>query len=288
MKHQFEQLTPHIIIMHAEHETDRPILAAITGSRRTLLLDAGNSLEHAHAFKAELGRRGIREPDILVLTHWHWDHSFGMHAWDIPTIAHTGTSDMLKRLADLAWAESTLETLIADGTINNESAEHIRLEYGDPAKVRVIAPDIQFSEKLKLELGDVTCELVHVGGDHSIDSCILHVREDNVLFLGDALAPAIYGGPRRYRSTEFLRVLGLAYAYDASWYVESHGTPMNGSDFRADLAPWEQLAHTVDLIGRDRDKLVQELTASLRLQELSPDLEEGIDYFIAGLDESIR
>lgn len=288
MKHQFEQLTSHIIIMHAEHETDRPILAAITGSRRTLLLDAGNSLEHAQAFKAELGRRGIREPDILVLTHWHWDHSFGMHAWDIPTIAHTGTSDMLKRLADLAWAESTLKTLIADGTINNESAEHIRLEYGDPAKVRVVPPDIQFSERLKLELGDITCELVHVGGDHSNDSCFLHVQEDNVLFLGDALAPAIYGGPRRYRSTEFLRVLGLAYAYDASWYVESHGTPMNGSDFRADLAPWEQLAHTVDLIGRDRDNLVQALAASLRLQELPPDLEEGIDYFIAGLDEPIR
>lgn len=288
MKHQFEQLTPHIIIMHAEHETDRPILAAITGSRRTLLLDAGNSLEHANAFKAELERRGIREPDIMVLTHWHWDHSFGMHAWGIPTIAHTNTSDVLKRLANLDWAESTLKSLIADGTINNESAEHIRLEYGDPAKVRVIAPDIQFSERLKLELGDVTCEVVHVGGDHSIDSCVLHVQEDNVLFLGDALAPAIYGGPRRYRSTEFLRVLGLAYAYDASWYVESHGTPMNGSDFRADLAPWEQLAHTVDLIGRDRDKLVQELTASLRLQELPPDLDEGINYFIAGLDEQIR
>ncbi|WP_018884551.1 MBL fold metallo-hydrolase [Paenibacillus massiliensis] len=285
MKHQFEQLTPHIIIMHAEHETDRPILAAITGSRRTLLLDAGNSLEHANAFKAELERRGIREPDILVLTHWHWDHSFGMHAWDIPAIAHTRTSEMLTRLADLTWSESTLETLIADGTINDESASHIRLEYDDPAQVRVIAPDIHFSERLKLELGDVTCELVHVGGDHSEDSCFLHVLEDNVLFLGDALAPAIYGGPRRYRSTEFLRLLGLAYAYDASWYVESHGRPMSNSDFRADLAPWEQLAHTVDLIGGDRDKLLQELTASLRLQELPPDLIESVDYFIAGLNE---
>lgn len=43
MEHKFQELSPHILIMHAEHDTDRPILAAVSGSRRTLLMDAGNS-----------------------------------------------------------------------------------------------------------------------------------------------------------------------------------------------------------------------------------------------------
>ncbi|MBT2291279.1 MBL fold metallo-hydrolase [Paenibacillus albidus] len=282
MKPEFEQLSPHILLMHATHETDRPIVAAIMGERRTLLMDAGNSPAHAELFREELSRRGYRQPDLLALTHWHWDHSFGMPGWNLPAVAHSGTAGMLAQLAGLDWSDECLDTLIAEGILNKDSAEHIRKEYGDPKEIQIIQPDIAFSDQLVIDLGGITCELRHVGGDHAADSCILHVKEEGILFLGDALGPSVYGGPRRYSSSEFLRLLGIAYGYEAQWYVESHDRPMSNQAFRAELRSWERLARVVDVFGNDRERVALEMKGYLKLDQLPEDLLKGIEYFMAG------
>ncbi|AIQ71484.1 hydrolase glyoxylase [Paenibacillus graminis] len=271
-----------MLIMHAEHETDRPVLAAITGERRTLLMDAGNSPGHAELFRQELAKRGIKPPELLVLTHWHWDHSFGLSAWQAPVIAHEGTAEALAGLSGRSWSDEDLAELVLAGILSEESVQHIRLEYGESREITVMKPDIVFSSNIAIDLGGVTCELSHVGGDHSADSCFLYIREDNVLFLGDALGPSIYGGPRRYSSTGFLKLLGLAYGYNAQWYVESHGVPMSLAEFRADLAPWERLARIVDVFGHNRERVVLELKDYLQLEELPADLLQGVEYFMAG------
>lgn len=283
MEHQFERLTPHIVIMHAEHETDRPILAAIAGQRRTLLLDAGNSPAHARLFREELQRRGLEQPSLLALTHWHWDHSFGMAGWNLPAVAHTETAKALTRLSALEWNEAELARLAAEGVLNEASAEHIRLEYGNAAQVKVVPPDVVFDQRTVLELGGVTCELTHVGGDHADDSCMLYVREDRVLFAGDALGPAVYGGPRRYSSTGFLRLLETIYAYEADWIVESHGVPLSPDDFRRELDPWERLARLVDVFGKDRARVVLELKDYLGLDVLPGELSQGVECFMTGV-----
>ncbi len=282
MEHKFEQISPHILIMHAEHATDRPVLAAITGERRTLLMDAGASPAHAGQFREELERRGCRLPDMLVLTHWHWDHSFGMSGWDIPAVAHEETAEALAALSGRGWSEEEMAELVQAGTISEASVQHIRLEYGDSGTVAIRQPDIIFTGRITFDLGGVTCELIHVGGDHSADSCVLYVQEDKVLFLGDALGPSVYGGPYKYSSTGFLRLLEMAYGFGAEWYVESHGVPMNDQDFRADLVPWERLARVVDVFGHNRERVVLEMKEYLKLEELPGDLLKGVDYFMAG------
>ncbi|MBY9078751.1 MBL fold metallo-hydrolase [Paenibacillus sp. HN-1] len=284
MTHRYERLTPHVFIMHAEHETDRPILAAISGERRTLLMDAGNSSAHAELFRAELAKRGIRPPDMMVLTHWHWDHTFGMPAWDgIPAAAHAETGRALAALEGMDGSDAGLDELVRKNIISESSAADIRKEYGEQrSSIRIIQPDLLFQDRIELDLGGVVCELVHMGGDHSADCCYLHVREDKVLFLGDALGPAVYGGPRRYTSGSFLRLLAGAYAYGADWYVESHGLPMNGPEFRRDLEAWEQLAMIAREAGPDRERVIREMKASLKTEELPDDLMQGVGYFLEG------
>lgn len=284
MKHNFQELGPHILLMLAEHETDRPVLAAITGSRRTLLMDAGNSPAHAELFRQELARRGRPQPDLLVLTHWHWDHSFGMSAWNIPVIAHAETARRLDGLRGLSGTDEELEQLVQAGILSEGSVEHIRLEYGSGSSraITVVKPEVAFTGSITIELGGITCELTHVGGDHSADSCVLHVVEDKVLFLGDTLGPSVYGGPRRYSSTGFLKLLELVYGYGAEWIIESHGVPMSEGEFRADLAPWERMARLVDVFGDNRERVLLELKTYLKLQELPPGLLQGVEYFLAG------
>jgi glyoxylase-like metal-dependent hydrolase (beta-lactamase superfamily II) len=277
---QFEQISEHIWIMHAEHETDRPILAAIVGERRTLLMDAGASPAHAAQFRQELINRSLRLPDIAVLTHWHWDHSFGLSAWNIPAIGVRETADRLRRLKGLDWSDETLNDLVREQIINESSAAHIQLEYGAERGIEIQELDILFEKKLELDLGGVSCEIHHVGGDHAGDSCYLYIREDKTLFLGDALGPSVYGGPRRYTSGEFLRLTDAAFRFDAHIYVESHSAPVGKAEFHQDIDRYVELARLVGVYGKDRSKIAAGLKRFLQVEELPQEFANAMEWFL--------
>jgi glyoxylase-like metal-dependent hydrolase (beta-lactamase superfamily II) len=278
-----EQITEHIWIMHACHDTDRPILAAITGAKRTLLMDAGNSPAHAALFRQELQKRGVRLPDLLVLTHWHWDHTFGMSEWDLPSIAQAKTAQALRKLMGQKWTDEALEQLCQEKIINASTMANIQKEYGvNRDMIRIVEPDILFEESVTIDLGGVTCQLNRVGGDHAEDSCYVYVKEDQTLFLGDALGPSVYGGPRSYTASRFLHLLRLAYQYEAKLFVESHGRPMDRGAFQKELRDWEQLALLTEQYGQDRERIASELCSFLQVPDLPQEFSAALDWFMVG------
>ncbi|MDO3411077.1 MBL fold metallo-hydrolase [Saccharibacillus sp. CPCC 101409] len=286
---EFERISEHIYIMHAEEATDRPILAAVAGSSRTLLIDGGNSPAHAAAFREYLEREGVRSPDVLVLTHHHWDHSFGLAEWSLPAIAQRQTADILRGFAQLEWNEETVRRLAADGVLSERSAADMRKEYGeDLAGIRVEEPNIVFERFIDVHLGGLTCEIRFVGGDHSADSCIVFVKEEGTLFLGDALSPSVYGGPMKYTTGKFLALLDTIFAYGADVLVESHGRPASREEFYHDVRRYEQLARVVLRRGADRDAVERDLAAELGLtgaEALPEELREAVTYFMNGLSK---
>ncbi|MFC5650076.1 MBL fold metallo-hydrolase [Paenibacillus solisilvae] len=284
---KFEQISAHIWIMHAEHETDRPILAAIVGERRTLLMDAGNSPAHAGLFREALKRRGVKLPDLMVLTHWHWDHTFGMSAWGVPAIAHSGTVKTLRDLARYHWSDETMKTLVQQEMLSAATVKDMKEEYGVESErsIEIIEPDVQFEDRIRIDLGGISCEIQHVGGDHSEDSCYVYVREDKVLFLGDALGPSVYGGPRSYTSAGFLSLMDRLHEYEGvQIFVESHGVPVSRDAFLADIGEWEQLARLVALHGDDRERITEEMAVHLSVAELPETFAEAIGWFMVGVE----
>ncbi|KQL49832.1 hydrolase glyoxylase [Brevibacillus choshinensis] len=278
-----EQISEHIWIMHACHDTDRPILAAISGAKRTLLIDAGNSPTHAALFRQELQRHGVRQPEILVLTHWHWDHTFAMSEWNLPSIAQAETAHALRKLISQDWSDAAMEQLFEQQIINESTMANIKKEYGGNRNmIRIVEPDILFQESITIDLGGVTCEVNHVGGDHAIDSCYVYVKEDQTLFLGDALGPSVYGGPRSYTASSFLRLLRQAYAYNAQLFVESHGRPMDRAGFQKELGDWEQLAQFTEKYGQDRDRIAKEMSTYLQVPELPHEFSKALEWFMVG------
>ena len=49
-KATLNQISPHVYWMAPDGNTDRPTLGVIAGTDATLLVDAGNSIAHAHLF----------------------------------------------------------------------------------------------------------------------------------------------------------------------------------------------------------------------------------------------
>lgn len=81
------------------------MLGYIRGERYSLAVDAGNSRRHVEKFYAALDAAELRRPDFTVLTHWHWDHTFGLHAVDGAAIACEATNEMLCRASRWKWSE---------------------------------------------------------------------------------------------------------------------------------------------------------------------------------------
>lgn len=167
------------------HNTDRPLLAAIQGTGRTILMDAGNSPAHARAFLRLLAAEHIH-PDGLVLTHHHWDHTFGLAAYDIPVVAHVNTRRHLEEMQTWSWTDDALTERVTQRRQTAFTAANIQKEWGDNRNVELRLPTVTYTDTLTLNLGDTTCVLIHPAVDHADDCTLLYVPEERALFLGDA------------------------------------------------------------------------------------------------------
>ena len=191
----FNKITKNIYIRHCEGYTDRPNIGLVVGEKYTLLFDAGNSAAHVELMKRELKEQGLPHPDAVVLSHWHWDHSFGAGAWGVPIIAGQKTNEQLKNVQKWHWDDASMEERIKNGEDIAFCTEMIKREYPERDKISVAAADIVFSDRLALDFGGVTCELIHSKGPHSEDSVICYVSSEKFLFLGDANCKDLYGKP---------------------------------------------------------------------------------------------
>lgn len=189
----FEQVSQHIFIRKYQHYTDRPNIGLIRGRRRALLFDAGNSEAHTLLLKQELEEAGLPMPDCVALSHWHWDHSFGAAFWGAGVIAGRETDAQLRKMARWQWDDDAMQRRIDAGEEIAFCSDMIKREYPDRSKIRVVGADIVFDGRLTLDLGGVTCELIHARGPHSSDSVICYVPEDRFVLLGDSNCKDLYG-----------------------------------------------------------------------------------------------
>ena len=105
-----EKIGEHFWYQTPVSETDRPVLGIVVGNNKTLMIDAGNSEAHAQYFLEELAKQNVPRPDILALTHWHWDHIFGLSSLkEIVSIAHVKTKEAMERLIPLSWSDEALD-----------------------------------------------------------------------------------------------------------------------------------------------------------------------------------
>lgn len=273
--------TEHVYWLPAS-EPDRPSLAAVVGTQRTLMLDVGASPAHTRRFLSLLEAEGARSPDMAILTHWHWDHVFGMVEVNVPMITHTKTAAHLSRLMGYDWSDEALDARVATGIEIEPCARDIKLELPAPRKVTLRSPDIIFSEELELSLGEVACRVVHVGGDHADDSCIIHVLPDRLVFLGDCLYEAIYTPARLYTTGKLFPLLDTILALEADLYIEGHNNNVMNRDELLVMA--HKMRFVGELVMRPglAAAAIFEAAASEAEEPLDDDTEYFLKMFLAG------
>ena len=143
-------------------------LGLIVGSQESLLVDTGSSPAQGRTLRGSLTAVTDRRLAAVVVTHWHYDHAFGLAAFaDIPRIAH---ESLHSRLASAEAAEE---------------AQRLGL---DPAELG--QPNMELAVAAALDLGDRRVEIAHLGRGHTDGDLVVVVPDADLIFAGDLIESA--------------------------------------------------------------------------------------------------
>ncbi|HAL00713.1 MBL fold metallo-hydrolase [Exiguobacterium sp.] len=280
MQH-FKQLTSRIWYQTPVSETDRPILAVVRGEKHQLMIDAGNSSAHAALFLEEMKTHNLGSPDLLALTHWHWDHIFGMKHLGLPSIATKQTITHMKEMQPYAWTDAALQERMDQGIEIPFCADAIKLEFGATRDIEVVLPTISFEGQLELDLGGVQCQLIEVDNDHSPGSLLVYIPEERVVFLGDAMYADIFSPKWNYTVKRTTRLLAALDRLEVDYYIWSHGEAMPKSEFEEEVNMLRRAIRVTEATG-GRLKDMRTLYAEETGRSLTKDETETLIYFANG------
>lgn len=221
------QISPRIHCLPPEDETDRPTLGHIRGDRFSLAIDAGNSAAHVRKFQDAIHANGLPAPAFVALTHWHWDHTFGMHALPGLSIAGHRTDAKLREVAGWGWSDTEMAARLASGADIEFCDRCIRLEYPERSLIRVKPADMAFQGTLTIDLGGVHAVLMEIVAPHSDDNVLVYIPEERVVFLADADGGDLYTGDGRPDRGRLIALMDLLESLDFETAIPGHDVPIS-------------------------------------------------------------
>lgn len=223
------KVTERIYYLINDREADRPVLGYIKGDKYSLMVDAGNSKEHVKKFNDSIKKLNLKLPDYIAITHWHWDHSYGMHAVTGKTIACEITNEQLEIMSKWQWTDEAMKKRLLTGEDIEFADTNIRKEYKSLQDIKVISADIVFKNDLEIDLGGLTVILKNIIAPHSEDSVIVYVPEEKVVFIGDAYGVDYYNN-YKYDSLKLEELIYTLEDLEFNICFPGHSTPINKTE----------------------------------------------------------
>ncbi|PWW26638.1 metallo-beta-lactamase superfamily protein [Cytobacillus oceanisediminis] len=203
-------------------------VGVIIDDDQTGLIDSGNSPQQARLIKSELEK--IQAPPVkyILLTHHHWDHTFGASVFnDCEIVAHELTYDYLKQMKKINWNKEYILNEIKNDPSMKLSHEAKLAAIKDWDSFDISLPTMTFTNSMTLELKSVSLELSHIGGVHAKDSILIKELNSNVFFVGDCFYP------KPSDNKVSLDILKSLHRQSAKIYIHGHGNPADITQLEA-------------------------------------------------------
>lgn len=233
--------------------------------------------EFATWLKGELNRRFNVPVKYVIYSHSHWDHASGGAVY-ADTARFIGHENMLKNIAmppantplppnvraqdkngngriEPSEAQGNLKTMFSmydadrDGSLSGAEIVRGPIEY-------VRAPDLTYTDRMKIHLGGKVVEVISSPTGHADDNTIVRfVDGTNVLFASDWIT--VHRLPFGPISPDEIAPIRTVEAMDFEYFVCSHGKLGKKSDITENIRYREQL----------RDAVAKAIAAGQTLQE---------------------
>ncbi|MEG2892106.1 MAG: MBL fold metallo-hydrolase [Clostridium sp.] len=228
-----KKLTNRVYYKEYVQKGDRPVLGLIAGDKYSLVIDGGNSKEHANEFLKEIKSLNIAPVKYLVLTHWHWDHVFGISTIGAINIVHKKSDEKLKWMKTLKWTDDAIRERVLLGEEIEFCEEHMKIEHpNNNREIQIPESDIVFDSTIEIDLGGVTVCCEHIETDHSDDCVIVSIKDDRVTFIGDAMYNDMYNGNYSYSREKLYPFLDRLLEIKSNYYIPSHHNMYTLDEFK--------------------------------------------------------
>ncbi len=302
-----ERLSERTIVLNTADNYRNAVLAS---SRGLMLVDSGVSRRIAamlrETIEQELGRNDFI---YLINTHHHSDHTNGNQAFpEAVIVGHERCADTMRQfelgleenIARIREWVAGLESRLATLETDSDEAEQIRetiffdnlLLEGLEDGFVVTPPDMTFSDRMTIDLGDMTLQLVYFGRAHTDNDILIYVPEEGVLMVGDLFLKSRL--PFFYEENDTPRWLAsLSLVLDGEGVLEhvipGHGELMTAAELRArrdyirDL--WEGIAAAIEE-GLSLEETKERFALEARFDHLSnlTHIYNGEDYHITNIE----
>ena len=214
-----EKYTNRVYALPFEDGITKPALGLICGEKYSLVVDGGQSEEHAKEFLREAYKLNIEPLKFLTVTHWHWDHISGSETMNLINVINYNTQDNMNKIKNLikSGEEFNLDSL---GKVMYSTTSRLRDQVTNGLKL--LNGDIVFKEKVEVDLGGIKCVIENIGGDHSLDSNLVYVTGEKFMFLGDSIYRDLDKERKCYHIDIMKPLIEKIMKYDTDYYLTAH------------------------------------------------------------------
>ncbi|HEU0025497.1 MAG TPA: MBL fold metallo-hydrolase [Ktedonobacterales bacterium] len=206
------------------HCGDEVDVYAIVTRRFVVFVDTGATPEQAERVRVALAPELASRQPLVVITHADYDHCWGNAAFAGPS------GEVNTPIIGHALAREWMQSEGVAEELRQKQAESPRF-----ASVRLIAPTITYTDRLVIDGGDLTLELLHTPG-HTPDHTAVWIPGPRLLLAGDAAEqpfPQVHSGADL---PDIRRSLARLQALDAAWVLPCHGGVYDPSLLARNLA----------------------------------------------------
>lgn len=226
---ELKQLSSRVWFFSGDEKTDAPYLYYVQGDNFSIAVDAGNCRAHVQSFYEALGGAGLVLPEITFISHWHWDHSFGIPYVHGKTVSSGLCSQILSGVSKWQWTDAAMKDRLKTGQDVPFCDKCIRLTYPDLSEIKVETVHEGVYEKTEVDLGGVHLSLLPTDSPHSRDALLVFVQEEKVLIGGDSSGNDLYN-QMEMNKDRLKSYIDLIAPIDFEWFCSGHGEPSSKKD----------------------------------------------------------
>ncbi|MGE6489120.1 MBL fold metallo-hydrolase [Paenisporosarcina sp. NPDC076898] len=246
------KLSDAIYYLSNQDDRERPTLGLVYGDQYSLIIDSGNSTQHAKDFLLEIEKLNVPPVKYLVITHAHWDHFLGMNEFGATVIVNRESNELINEWTSYSYDDSSLQKYVNNNQMSAMCMKIIQDDMPNRDSFKLHSPDIIFENTLTIDLGNKVCILEKIKSTHTDDSTIIYIPDEKVIFLGDCAYGTTTDSLFHFKQSLLLPMIEDIQKFDAEMFLLGHESICDSNEMNLywkELTTASQVVKSTSLIN---------------------------------------